>query len=185
MARRAAGITLLRRFLPTISTPPFFCPARPCSGGGGVGEVDLSIPPYNMISYFGDWYLTEEAMKHPGMDYRHWFVRIARPSLIQGYTDEEKLHYFYKTLRRALPDLRPCAVLEKIYKVEFDPKKVGFGCEVDWHTADKLKALRYVEEVTPDYYPDPNYKDYGGELVVDGKIVERREREPNLDLVVC
>ncbi|KAH6816786.1 hypothetical protein C2S51_021606 [Perilla frutescens var. frutescens] len=165
MARRAAASTLMRRFLSTTTPPPrihrpFVCPARSCSGGG---ESELmSKPPYNMISYLGDWRLTEEAMKHPGMDYKHWFVQMSKPKyIVEGTIDTNYQIFgcFFTTLRRVLPDtLSRQEIEDKFYKVEFGPEIIGFGCEIDWLTKDKLE----------------------GELVVNGKIVKRSEREPML-----
>ena len=40
-------------------------------------------------------------------------------------------------------------------------------------TSNKLVGLPGVVFVLPDSYVDAEYKDYGGELLVDGKIVER------------
>ena len=40
-------------------------------------------------------------------------------------------------------------------------------------TSNKLVGLLRVVFVLPDSYVDVEYKDYGGELLVDGKIVER------------
>lgn len=107
MARRAAVTTLMHRLLPASApprlAPPFLCPTRSCSGNG---EFDWSKDPREMISYLGDWSLTEQAMKHPGMDYRHWFVEVVRPGRLKKYSKEARIWYFGQILNIVLPDIR-------------------------------------------------------------------------------
>ncbi|XP_059667828.1 multiple organellar RNA editing factor 6, mitochondrial-like [Cornus florida] len=70
---------------------------------------------------------------------------------------------------------------KKIYKVSCE-EYFGFGCEIDEETSKKLEGLPGVLFVIPDSYVDVEYKDYGGELCVDGEIVKRSpERQERMD----
>ncbi|KAL5068362.1 hypothetical protein RYX36_019249 [Vicia faba] len=61
---------------------------------------------------------------------------------------------------------------KKIYNVSCE-RYFGFGCEIDEETSNKLEGLPGVLFVLPDSYVDPEYKDYGAELYVNGEIVQR------------
>ncbi|KAK8585757.1 hypothetical protein V6N13_050729 [Hibiscus sabdariffa] len=61
---------------------------------------------------------------------------------------------------------------KKIYNVSCE-RYFGFGCEIDEETSNKLEGLPGVLFVLPDSYVDPENKDYGAELFVNGEIVQR------------
>ncbi|KAB2600032.1 DAG protein [Pyrus ussuriensis x Pyrus communis] len=61
---------------------------------------------------------------------------------------------------------------KKIYNVSCE-RYFGFGCEIDEETSNKLEGLPGVLFILPDSYVDPEYKDYGAELFVNGEIVQR------------
>ncbi|RZB85037.1 Cyanate hydratase isoform D [Glycine soja] len=61
---------------------------------------------------------------------------------------------------------------KKIYNVSCE-RYFAFGCDIDEETSNKLEGLPGVLFVLPDSYVDPEHKDYGGELFVNGEIVQR------------
>ncbi|THG05396.1 hypothetical protein TEA_002115 [Camellia sinensis var. sinensis] len=72
---------------------------------------------------------------------------------------------------------------QKIYNVSCE-RYFGFGCEIDEETSNKLEGLPGVLFVLPDSYVDPENKDYGAELFVNGEIVKRSpERQRRVEPV--
>ncbi|KAJ6769146.1 MULTIPLE ORGANELLAR RNA EDITING FACTOR 2 CHLOROPLASTIC-RELATED-RELATED [Salix koriyanagi] len=100
--------------------------------------------PLNSGSNFSDRPPNEMAPLFPGCDYEHWLILLA----------------VRRKQRR------------KIYNVSCE-RYFGFGCEIDEETSNKLEGLPGVLFVLPDSYVDPEYKDYGAELFVNGEIVQR------------
>ncbi|KAL5973423.1 Multiple organellar RNA editing factor 2, chloroplastic [Asimina triloba] len=72
---------------------------------------------------------------------------------------------------------------KKIYNVSCE-RFFGLGCEIDEETSNKLEGLPGVLFVLPDSYVDPENKDYGVELFVNGQIVQRSpERQRRIEPV--
>lgn len=111
----------------------------------------------------------ETAPLFPGCDYEHWFIVMDPPDEGKG-PKEEMIDCYIKTLAKVLGS--EDAATKSIYNVSFE-RYYGFGCQIDEDTSNKLVGLPGVVFVLPDSYVDAEYKDYGGELFVDGKTVER------------
>ncbi|KAL6861421.1 hypothetical protein ACP4OV_017121 [Aristida adscensionis] len=138
-----------------------YSPARP--GGGG-----------------GDRAPTEMAPLFPGCDYEHWLIVMDKPGG-EGATKQQMIDCYIQTLAKVLGSEEEAR--KKIYNVSCE-RYFGFGCEIDEETSNKLEGLPGVLFVLPDSYVDPEYKDYGAELFVDGQIVQRSpERQRRVEPV--
>ncbi|RLM54869.1 multiple organellar RNA editing factor 2, chloroplastic-like [Panicum miliaceum] len=127
-----------------------YSPARP--GGGG-----------------GDRAPTEMAPLFPGCDYEHWLIVMDKPGG-EGANKQQMIECYVQTLAKVLGSEEEAK--RKIYNVSCE-RYFGFGCEIDEETSNKLEGLPGVLFVLPDSYVDPEYKDYGAELFVNGEIVQR------------
>ncbi|KAJ1398951.1 multiple organellar RNA editing factor 2, chloroplastic [Sesbania bispinosa] len=163
-----------RRFLFPISqaiSPPFSNAAR----FGGIRcrvnrAGDSAYSPLNSgSSSFSDRPPTEMAPLFPGCDYNHWLIVMDKPGG-EGATKQQMIDCYVQTLAKVLGSEEEAK--KKIYNVSCD-RYFGFGCEIDEETSNKLEGLPGVLFVLPDSYVDPEYKDYGGELFVNGEIVQR------------
>ncbi|KAG8094066.1 hypothetical protein GUJ93_ZPchr0012g19278 [Zizania palustris] len=125
------------------------------SGGGGGGG--------------GDRAPTEMAPLFPGCDYEHWLIVMDKPGG-EGATKQQMIDCYIQTLAKILGSEEEAK--KKIYNVSCE-RYFGFGCEIDEETSNKLEGLPGVLFVLPDSYVDPEYKDYGAELLVNGEIVQR------------
>uniref|UniRef100_A0A0D9WL53 MORF/ORRM1/DAG-like MORF domain-containing protein n=1 Tax=Leersia perrieri TaxID=77586 RepID=A0A0D9WL53_9ORYZ len=125
------------------------------SGGGGGGG--------------GDRAPTEMAPLFPGCDYEHWLIVMDKPGG-EGATKQMMIDCYIHTLAQVLGSEEEAK--KKIYNVSCE-RYFGFGCEIDEETSNKLEGLPGVLFVLPDSYVDPEYKDYGAELFVNGEIVQR------------
>ncbi|CAL1413588.1 unnamed protein product [Linum trigynum] len=120
----------------------------------------------------------EMAQLYPGCDRKHWLVVFDRKPDGEGATKQQMIDRYIKTLASILYSEENAK--KKIYSVSCEGY-FGFGCEIDEVDANRLKEWhkdRNIRFVLPDAYVDPEYKDYGGELFVNGEIVARSpERE--------
>ncbi|CAN1279171.1 Multiple organellar RNA editing factor 5, chloroplastic/mitochondrial [Linum perenne] len=116
----------------------------------------------NSGSNFNDRPPSEMAPLFPGCDYEHWLIVMDKPGG-EGATKQQMIDCYIKTEEEAK---------KKIYNVSCE-NYFGFGCEIDEETSNKLEGLPGVLFVLPDSYVDPEYKDYGAELFVNGEIVQR------------
>ncbi|KAF2924876.1 hypothetical protein DAI22_06g010600 [Oryza sativa Japonica Group] len=136
------------------------------SGGGGGGG--------------GDRAPTEMAPLFPGCDYEHWLIVMDKPGG-EGATKQQMIDCYIQTLAKVLGSEEEAK--KKIYNVSCE-RYFGFGCEIDEETSNKLEGLPGVLFVLPDSYVDPEYKDYGAELFVNGEIVQRSpERQRRVEPV--
>ncbi|GMJ01993.1 Multiple Organellar RNA editing Factor 5 [Hibiscus trionum] len=125
--------------------------------------------PLNSGSNFSDRPPTEMAPLFPGCDYEHWLIVMDKPGG-EGATKQEMIDCYIKTLAKVLGSEEEAK--KKIYNVSCE-RYFGFGCEIDEETSNKLEGLPGVLFVLPDSYVDPENKDYGAELFVNGEIVQR------------
>ncbi|KAH1091309.1 hypothetical protein J1N35_018566 [Gossypium stocksii] len=125
--------------------------------------------PLNSGSNFSDRPPTEMAPLFPGCDYEHWLIVMDKPGG-EGATKQEMIDCYIKTLAKVVGSEEEAK--KKIYNVSCE-RYFGFGCEIDEETSNKLEGLPGVLFVLPDSYVDPEYKDYGAELFVNGEIVQR------------
>ncbi|MBA0829673.1 hypothetical protein Goarm_014264, partial [Gossypium armourianum] len=125
--------------------------------------------PLNSGSNFSDRLPTEMAPLFPGCDYEHWLIVMDKPGG-EGATKQEMIDCYIKTLAKVVGSEEEAK--KKIYNVSCE-RYFGFGCEIDEETSNKLEGLPGVLFVLPDSYVDPEYKDYGAELFVNGEIVQR------------
>ncbi|TKW22299.1 hypothetical protein SEVIR_4G220500v4 [Setaria viridis] len=117
----------------------------------------------------GDRAPTEMAPLFPGCDYEHWLIVMDKPGG-EGANKQQMIDCYVQTLAKVLGSEEEAK--RKIYNVSCE-RYFGFGCEIDEETSNKLEGLPGVLFVLPDSYVDPEYKDYGAELFVNGEIVQR------------
>ncbi|XP_022722971.1 multiple organellar RNA editing factor 2, chloroplastic-like [Durio zibethinus] len=125
--------------------------------------------PLNSGSNFSDRPPTEMAPLFPGCDYEHWLIVMDKPGG-EGATKQEMIDCYIQTLAKVVGSEEEAK--KKIYNVSCE-RYFGFGCEIDEETSNKLEGLPGVLFVLPDSYVDPENKDYGAELFVNGEIVQR------------
>ncbi|XP_008224177.2 PREDICTED: LOW QUALITY PROTEIN: multiple organellar RNA editing factor 2, chloroplastic [Prunus mume] len=125
--------------------------------------------PLNSGSNFSDRPPTEMAPLFPGCDYEHWLIVMDKPGG-EGATKQQMIDCYVQTLAKILGSEEEAK--KKIYNVSCE-RYFGFGCEIDEETSNKLEGMPGVLFVLPDSYVDPEYKDYGAELFVNGEIVQR------------
>ncbi|KAG2727833.1 hypothetical protein I3843_01G172900 [Carya illinoinensis] len=125
--------------------------------------------PLNSGSNFSDRPPTEMAPLFPGCDYEHWLIVMDKPGG-EGATKQQMIDCYIQTLARVVGSEEEAK--KKIYNVSCE-RYFGFGCEIDEETSNKLEGLPGVLFVLPDSYVDPENKDYGAELFVNGEIVQR------------
>ncbi|GAB2289735.1 Multiple organellar RNA editing factor 2, chloroplastic [Dionaea muscipula] len=145
-------------------------------------RVNRSGPyaPLNSGSNFSDRPPMEMAPLFPGCDYKHWLIVMDKPGG-EGATKDQMIDCYLQTLAKVLGSEEEAK--KKMYNVSCE-RYFGFGCEVDEETANKMEGLPGVLFVLPDSYVDAEYQDYGGELLVDGKIVQRSpERQKRVEPV--
>ncbi|KAE8777821.1 multiple organellar RNA editing factor 2, chloroplastic [Hordeum vulgare] len=137
----------------------------PSRGGGGGG---------------GDRAPTEMAPLFPGCDYEHWLIVMDKPGG-EGASKHQMIDCYIQTLAKVLGSEEEAK--KKIYNVSCE-RYFGFGCEIDEETSNKLEGIPGVLFVLPDSYVDPEHKDYGAELFVNGEIVQRSpERQRRVEPV--
>ncbi|KAM0825153.1 hypothetical protein ACQ4PT_069734 [Festuca glaucescens] len=138
-----------------------YSPAR--SGGGGGARAP-----------------TEMAPLFPGCDYEHWLIVMDKPGG-EGASKQQMIDCYIHTLAKVLGSEEEAK--KKIYNVSCE-RYFGFGCEIDEETSNKLEGIPGVLFVLPDSYVDPEHKDYGAELFVNGEIVQRSpERQRRVEPV--
>ncbi|KAI4373889.1 hypothetical protein MLD38_011951 [Melastoma candidum] len=125
--------------------------------------------PLNNSSNHGERPPTEMAPLFPGCDYNHWLIVMDKPGG-EGATKQQMIDCYIQTLAKVLGSEEEAK--KKIYNVSCE-RYFGFGCEIDEETSNKLEGLPGVLFVLPDSYVDPENKDYGAELFVNGEIVQR------------
>ncbi|GLJ53462.1 hypothetical protein SUGI_1140360 [Cryptomeria japonica] len=130
---------------------------------------DSGYSPLSSNSNWSDRPPTEMAPLFPGCDYEHWLI-VMDPLNDGKATKDEMIDHYIKTLAKVLGSEE--AAKKSIYNVSCE-RYYGFGCQIDEETSAKLEGLPGVCFVLPDSYVDVENKDYGAELLVDGKIVER------------
>ncbi|KAK9287750.1 hypothetical protein L1049_017032 [Liquidambar formosana] len=141
---------------------------------------DSSYSPLNSGGNFSDRPPTEMAPLFPGCDYEHWLIVMDKPGG-EGATKQQMIDCYIETLAKVVGSVEEAK--KKIYNVSCE-RYFGFGCEIDEETSNKLEGLPGVLFVLPDSYVDPEYKDYGAELFVNGEIVQRSpERQRRVEPV--
>ncbi|XP_075105221.1 multiple organellar RNA editing factor 2, chloroplastic [Nicotiana tabacum] len=131
-------------------------------------------------NYSGDRSPTEMAPLFPGCDYEHWLIVMDKPGG-EGATKQQMIDCYIQTLAKVVGSEEEAK--KKIYNVSCE-RYFGFGCEIDEETSNKLEGLPGVLFVLPDSYVDPENKDYGAELFVNGEIVQRSpERQRRVEPV--
>ncbi|CAA7410512.1 unnamed protein product [Spirodela intermedia] len=140
----------------------------PLNSGSGSGSGYSDRPPTEMAPLF------------PGCDYEHWLIVMDKPGG-EGATKQQMIDCYIQTLSKVLGSEEEAK--KKIYNVSCE-RYFGFGCEIDEETSNKLEGLPGVLFVLPDSYVDPENKDYGAELFVNGEIVQRSpERQRRVEPV--
>ncbi|KAJ4834131.1 Multiple organellar RNA editing factor 5, chloroplastic/mitochondrial [Turnera subulata] len=138
-----------------------------------------SYSPLNSGSNFSDRPPNEMAPLFPGCDYNHWLIVMDKPGG-EGANKQQMIDCYVQTLAKVLGSEEEAK--QKIYNVSCE-RYFGFGCEIDEETSNKLEGLPGVLFVLPDSYVDPEYKDYGAELFVNGEIVQRPpERQKRVEV---
>ncbi|VFQ86266.1 unnamed protein product [Cuscuta campestris] len=136
--------------------------------------------PLNSGSGSGNRPPTEIAPLFPGCDYEHWLIVMDKPGG-EGATKQQMIECYIQTLAKVVGSEEEAK--KKIYNVSCE-RYFGFSCEIDEETSNKLEGLPGVLFVLPDSYVDPENKDYGAELFVNGEIVKRSpERQKRVEPV--
>ncbi|TKY53745.1 Multiple organellar RNA editing factor 2 [Spatholobus suberectus] len=132
---------------------------------------NLAYSPLSLggSSSFSDRPPTDMAPLFPGCDYHHWLIVMDKPGG-EGATKKQMIDCYVQTLAKVLGSEEEAK--KKIYNVSCE-RYFAFGCEIDEETSNKLEGLPGVLFVLPDSYVDPEHKDYGGELFVNGEIMQR------------
>ncbi|KAE9617624.1 hypothetical protein Lal_00043277 [Lupinus albus] len=159
----------LRPLLPPISPSAHFSPVRCQSTRPGGNSAYSPLNNSGGGSNFSDRPPTEMAPLFPGCDYQHWLIVMDKPGG-EGASKQQMIDCYIQTLSKVLGSEEEAK--KKIYNVSCE-RYFGFGCEIDEETSNKLEGLPGVLFVLPDSYVDPEYKDYGAELFVNGEIVQR------------
>uniref|UniRef100_M4F5P6 MORF/ORRM1/DAG-like MORF domain-containing protein n=1 Tax=Brassica campestris TaxID=3711 RepID=M4F5P6_BRACM len=120
-------------------------------------------------SNFSDRQPTEMAPLFPGCDYEHWLIVMDKPGG-ENASPQQMIDCYVQTLAKIVGSEEEAK--RKIYNVSCE-RYFGFGCEIDEETSNKLEGIPGVLFVLPDSYVDPEYKDYGAELFVNGEVVPR------------
>ncbi|KAK4418425.1 Multiple organellar RNA editing factor 2, chloroplastic [Sesamum alatum] len=145
-----------------------------------VNRSGSAYSPLNSGSNFSDRPPTEMAPLFPGCDYEHWLIVMDKPGG-EGATKQQMIDCYIQTLAKVVGSEEEAK--KKIYNVSCE-RYFGFGCEIDEETSNKLEGLPGVLFVLPDSYVDPENKDYGAELFVNGEIVQRSpERQRRVEPV--
>ncbi|KAL6519671.1 hypothetical protein OROHE_017361 [Orobanche hederae] len=162
--------TISRRLLFTtsITRPPLLCrPSlaralqfkRSTFTDSAASENPIKSP-LGYVDLYGNWGLSQIAAMFPGMDYEHWVVDM-HDTEGKKATKEQIVDRCIETVAQVV-----CSEEEakkRIYKVSCDRGfGLRFGCQLDWETAYKLQELPQVDLITPDFYHDPETKNYGG-----------------------
>ncbi|KAJ4774991.1 multiple organellar RNA editing factor [Rhynchospora pubera] len=172
---RAAAIPLAE----AGSVQPYrFGTFRHMSQGPG-GNPSQSPPPKSGPGGGPNLSPSEMAPLFPGCDYEHWLIVMDKPGG-ENATKQQMIECYVQTLAKVLGSEEEAK--KKIYNVSCE-RYFGFGCEIDEETSNKLEGLPGVLFVLPDSYVDPEYKDYGAELLVNGEIVQRTpERQRRVEI---
>ncbi|KAL0383647.1 UNVERIFIED_CONTAM: Multiple organellar RNA editing factor 2, chloroplastic [Sesamum calycinum] len=145
-----------------------------------VNRSGSAYSPLNSGSNFSDRPPTEMAPLFPGCDYEHWLIVMDKPGG-EGATKQQMIDCYIQTLAKVVGSEEEAK--KRIYNVSCE-RYFGFGCEIDEETSNKLEGLPGVLFVLPDSYVDPENKDYGAELLVNGEIVQRSpERQRRVEPV--
>ncbi|KAL1342028.1 hypothetical protein HN51_028622 [Arachis hypogaea] len=177
---RPASLLPRRSLISPHTARPLFPALFPAARFGGIrcrvnragGGGDSAYSPLNSgssSSSFSDRPPTEMAPLFPGCDYQHWLIVMDKPGG-EGATKQQMIDCYVQTLAKVLGSEEEAK--KKIYNVSCE-RYFGFGCEIDEETSNKLEGVNGVLFVLPDSYVDPEHKDYGGELFVNGEIVQR------------
>ncbi|KAJ4903638.1 Multiple organellar RNA editing factor 6 [Raphanus sativus] len=149
-------------FIPAESTRLTTIRTRMDRSGG-------SYSPLNSGSNFSDRAPTEMAPLFPGCDYEHWLIVMDKPGG-ENASRQQMIDCYVQTLAKIVGSEEEAK--RKIYNISCE-RYFGFGCEIDEETSNKLEGIPGVLFVLPDSYVDPEYKDYGAELFVNGEVVPR------------
>ncbi|KAL2238722.1 multiple organellar RNA editing factor 2, chloroplastic-like [Sesamum indicum] len=174
-------ISTTRSVTPALShTIRFSSPTRINQVRCRVNRSGSAYSPLNSGSNFSDRPPTEMAPLFPGCDYEHWLIVMDKPGG-EGATKQQMIDCYIQTLAKVVGSEEEAK--KRIYNVSCE-RYFGFGCEIDEETSNKLEGLPGVLFVLPDSYVDPENKDYGAELFVNGEIVQRSpERQRRVEPV--
>ncbi|XP_031277164.1 multiple organellar RNA editing factor 3, mitochondrial [Pistacia vera] len=141
----------------------------------GVGHSPLNDPSPNWSNR-----PPKETILLDGCDYEHWLIVMEFPNDSKP-TEDEMINAYVKTLASVVGSEEEAK--KKIYSV-CTTTYTGFGALISEELSYKVKGLPGVLWVLPDSYLDVPNKDYGGDLFIDGKVIQRpqyrfNERQQN------
>ncbi|CAH9051152.1 unnamed protein product [Cuscuta epithymum] len=172
-------VSCLSGFSPTRSLR-VVAPGRARRGAIRCTANRSAYSPLKSGSSSGNRPPTEIAPLFPGCDYEHWLIVMDKPGGEEA-TKKQMIDCYIETLAKVVGSEEEAK--KKIYNVSCE-RYFGFGCEIDEETSNKLEGLPGVLFVLPDSYVDPENKDYGAELFVNGEIVQRSpERQKRVEPV--
>ncbi|KAB1213938.1 hypothetical protein CJ030_MR5G017201 [Morella rubra] len=111
----------------------------------------------------------KETILLDGCDYEHWLIILEFPADTKP-SEEEMINAYVKTLANVVGSEEEAK--KKIYSV-CTTTYTGFGALISEELSYKVKEQPDVLWVLPDSYLDVPNKDYGGDLLVDGKVIRR------------
>ncbi|KAF3592668.1 hypothetical protein DY000_02021742 [Brassica cretica] len=123
------------------------------SGGGSYSPVKFDL---------SDRQPTEMAPLFPGCDYEHWLIVMDKPG---GENASPQQMIDCQNLRKKPRGRSTMSLARGI--------SVSAVRSIDEETSNKLEGIPGVLFVLPDSYVDPECKDYGAELFVNGEVVPR------------
>ncbi|EXC23295.1 hypothetical protein L484_005245 [Morus notabilis] len=159
-SRHRFFIALLNQLVPDSARPPLrFC-------------TTTASPPSRDDPIWGNpTEEVDETITIDGCDFEHWLVIMRFPEDPKP-SEDEMVDTYIKTLAAVVGSEEEAK--KKIYSVS-TTTFTGFGALVSRDLSQNLKGLPGVLWVLPDSYLDVPNKDYGGDLLVDGKVVPRPE----------
>ncbi|XP_039155903.1 multiple organellar RNA editing factor 9, chloroplastic [Eucalyptus grandis] len=176
---------------PLLSVAPLSIAPAPTSAGlkrnvGRFGPA-LRVPVPYLHSLAGELRLdlpraisSGDGATVPGRDHRDWLVVMIKPGG-DGATKQRMIDCHVETLARVAGRLyaKRKQIRRSTMSALRDALFLGVRSSRRW--SNKLGGLPWMLFVIPESYVNPEYKDCGGELFVNGKIVQRSpERQRDL-----
>ncbi|XVE82191.1 hypothetical protein DITRI_Ditri15bG0127600 [Diplodiscus trichospermus] len=154
--------------LALLNNPPVFIPetlkivTRTKTSGPGYSPLNDPSPNWSNRP-------PKETILLDGCDYEHWLIVLEFPEDPKP-SEEEMIDAYVKTLASVVGSEEEAK--KRIYSV-CTTRYTGFGALISEELSYKVKGLPRVLWVLPDSYLDVPNKDYGGDLLVDGKVIHR------------
>ncbi|CAN0855676.1 Multiple organellar RNA editing factor 3, mitochondrial [Linum grandiflorum] len=150
-----------KAYLTRLSPQSIYVPTRFKTSRSGYSPLNDASPNWTNRP-------PKETIMLDGCDYEHWLIVLEFPD--PKPSEEEMIKAYVKTLAAVVGSEEEAT--KKIYSVA-TKTYTGFGCLISEELSYKIKEVPGVLWVLPDSYLDVPNKDYGGDLFVDGKVIQR------------